>query len=315
MSKAIFRLEKIKTNDAIRKSSAHNFRFQKVENADANKLKDNVVLKKPASTNLLKAFNNKIESEKITVRNSQTVKMLDLFFSASPDFFQNMSKKKSVKYFKDCVQWAEDHFGKDNVMCAIAHYDEKTPHMHLQIVPNDHGKLNAKKWTAGRKMMSDMQTDFANHVINKGWKLERGVIGSTATHQSVKEFYTVVNESENYKPNLFTKIKAIKNISDVLEKTNSLMNYNKFMQNKYTEKNTMLKQKNKNRDSEINELTEKLETERNKNTIMQKQNSELKDKIESFEKEKILLHKKYHEVKTELNKLSNKNNNNGYNIK
>jgi len=307
MAKAIFRLEKIKTNDAIRKCSAHNFRFQKVENADENKLKLNRVLKKPESSNLLQTFNNKIESEKITVRNSQTVKMLDLFFSASPEFFQDMTRKKSTRYLNDCLQWAENHFGKDNVICAIAHFDEKTPHMHLQVVPNDNGKLNAKRWTAGRKMMSDMQTDFANHVIKKGWDLERGTIGSTANHKTVKEFYNMINNSVDNKPTLLSKVKSFTKIGSILETNNALKNYNNFMLSQYSEKNTQLKKQVEKRDDEIKKLSNDLESEKNKSIIKDRKYSDLLSQVEKETNKKNDFMQKYFQFRNELKRIDKNN--------
>ena len=61
------------------------------------------------------------------------------------------------------------------------------------IVPLKDGKLNAKHFTGGKKVLSQLQTDFAQDVGQRHG-LERGIEGSQAKHQTVKEFYAQVNQ-------------------------------------------------------------------------------------------------------------------------
>lgn len=35
----------------------------------------------------------------------------------------------------DNIEWLQDTFGKDNVISAVLHLDEKTPHIHATVVP------------------------------------------------------------------------------------------------------------------------------------------------------------------------------------
>jgi Plasmid recombination enzyme. len=44
----------------------------------------------------------------------------------------------------------------------------------------------------GRKLLSDMQTDFANRVSHIG--LERGIEGSRAKHTKIKEHYAEIQK-------------------------------------------------------------------------------------------------------------------------
>ncbi|PSW23637.1 hypothetical protein C9J19_20630, partial [Photobacterium phosphoreum] len=50
--------------------------------------------------------------------------------------------------------------------------------------------LNCKHFLGGRKTLSDMQTNFHKHVSHFG--LDRGVERSVAQHQTVKEFYSKI---------------------------------------------------------------------------------------------------------------------------
>lgn len=54
--------------------------------------------------------------------------------------------------------------------------------------------MNAKKWLGGKKTLSEMQTDFWQRV-GRGHGLERGIEGSVARHQTVKEYYTAISRA------------------------------------------------------------------------------------------------------------------------
>ena len=81
----------------------------------------------------------------------------------------------------------------DNVVGWSIHRDELAPHLVAYIVPLKDGKLNAKHFTGGKKVLSQLQTDFAQDVGQRHG-LERGIEGSQAKHQTVKEFYAQVNQ-------------------------------------------------------------------------------------------------------------------------
>ncbi|WP_414811527.1 plasmid recombination protein [Paracoccus sanguinis] len=83
------------------------------------------------------------------------------------------------------MDWLEERHGKENVLSAVIHRDEATPHMTVMTIPlDDRGKLSA------------MQTDFAERV-GKPHGLERGVQGSKATHERVKSAYAHLNDPEH----------------------------------------------------------------------------------------------------------------------
>ena len=67
------------------------------------------------------------------------------------------------------------------------------PHLAVYVVPLKDGKLNAKHFTGGKKVLSQLQTDFAKDVGQRHG-LERGIEGSQAKHQTIKEFYAQVNQ-------------------------------------------------------------------------------------------------------------------------
>ena len=93
------------------------------------------------------------------------------------------------------VKWLKDYFGEDNVISAILHQDEATPHIHAMVTPIDRDsgepKFNAKKWLGGRALMSQMQTSYAKSMEQFG--LKRGEENSRASHQDLQTFYRALN--------------------------------------------------------------------------------------------------------------------------
>jgi hypothetical protein len=123
------------------------------------------------------------------------VHALEFLVTASPEAMNAMSREEQDSYFEQSVEWLKERHGAENVISAVVHRDETTPHLTAMIIPLDENeKLNARKFTAGRKAMADMQTEFADRV-GQGFGLERGVAGSDADHQSIRKYYTRVNEA------------------------------------------------------------------------------------------------------------------------
>ena len=92
--------------------------------------------------------------------------------------------------------WAVDNYnyfakmyGKENIIRATVHLDEKTPHMHLIVVPlTPDGRLSAKEYTGLPKRLRDLQNDYAKEIGAK-WGLSRGLENSPRKHVETKAFY------------------------------------------------------------------------------------------------------------------------------
>ena len=103
------------------------------------------------------------------------------------------------------LKWLRDTFGEDNVVSCVLHMDEKTPHLHATVVPIVTGERirksreGEKKYETksgprlsaddvmGRARLSTYQNTYAEAMRKFG--LQRGVVGSTARHQSNGEYY------------------------------------------------------------------------------------------------------------------------------
>lgn len=188
---AILRVGKIKTKGQLGAALSHNFRERHTPNADLDRLHENTVLKGPENGRDVIAAWEARAPEKIR---KNAVHALEYFVGASPEKMAVMSRTQQDAYFRKALGWFEDRHGKDNVLSAVIHRDETTPHMQILVIPLDaRGRLNARELVGGRATLSRMQTDFA-HEVGISFGLERGRERSQATHQTIKEYYAHAQE-------------------------------------------------------------------------------------------------------------------------
>ncbi|EEL31223.1 hypothetical protein bcere0019_56360 [Bacillus cereus Rock3-28] len=69
----------------------------------------------------------------------------------------------------------KERYGEQNIIHAAVHLDEKTPHMHVGMVPVTEEKKLSAKQIFNRKELVSLQDDFHAHMVEKGFNLKRGV--------------------------------------------------------------------------------------------------------------------------------------------
>ncbi len=122
---------------------------------------------------------------------------------------EQMMKIESQGKMKDWInanlKWLKETYGEDNLVSAVLHMDEKTPHIHATVVPIVQGarkrreREGEKKYrvNTGPRLSADdvMSRGRLRHYQNtygaemKSFGLERGVVGSTAKHVVNSDFY------------------------------------------------------------------------------------------------------------------------------
>ena len=112
--------------------------------------------------------------------------MCSFVVGSDREFFGKLSPREQQQFFVDCVRFFAEKYGEENIISAIVHMDETTPHLHLNLVPIADGRLSAKT-LFGRKELQSLQTDF-HSAVGKKWNLQRGREGSQAKHLSTAEF-------------------------------------------------------------------------------------------------------------------------------
>ncbi len=212
---AILRTSKIKSFGNLGGSSKHVKRDRETPNADENRTPDNVVL--IGSGDPEKDVKNRLKEAGIEKIRKNGVIAVDFVLTASPEYFRpdNPDKagywdnEKLEKWKEKTVDFLKQEYGK-NMVSAILHLDEATPHIHAYMVPiNEKGRLTARDFFGGKEKMIALQDKYHEQVQALG--LERGERGSKAKHTSIRQYYSRTNapgaEAPKYDASLYEGIK------------------------------------------------------------------------------------------------------------
>lgn len=195
------------------------------ENIDATRTHLNVALVGDMQTNYYQIAKQRITDIRGGVSPSECVKneegkvitqklrkdavwTADTVISASPEFFKekfNWDKDNPEKadfkgmneYFKNGVEFMQQKYGKDNVIGAIVHYDETTPHLHVHWTPIQEQKLSYKALSSPNQLRA-LQTEFNEYIRGKGYELERGEVDSKKKHlkQQTEKLNIAIKEND-----------------------------------------------------------------------------------------------------------------------
>ena len=106
---------------------------------------------------------------------SDSVRVVEVLVTASPEFFKGKKKAEVRAYFNEALDFMQKHKSKDTIISAVVHMDEKTPHMHLCFVPlTEDKRLSAKEIVGNKKKLTWWQDEFWKHMVGKYPDLERG---------------------------------------------------------------------------------------------------------------------------------------------
>ena len=150
------------------------------------------------------------------------VRALRVMLSGSPEDMKRIRQAGQLDaWAKDSCGWLQKTFGKENVVSAVLHLDEKTPHIHATVVPITRGECRKAKLERERNAASGKktyrtkkdrprlcaddvmardklkayQTTYAEAMAKYG--LQRGVEGSEAKHISTQQYYREVFVRKN----------------------------------------------------------------------------------------------------------------------
>lgn len=194
MSYLVLHMDKFK-KEAIRGIQSHNRRERESHSnpdIDYDRSATNCELHESASANYAEAIQNRIDDLLLvkTVR-KDAVHMCGIIVSSDSTFFQKLSPEDTRRFFEESKAFLTDFVGAENVVSAMVHMDEKTPHMHFLHVPvTPDGRLNANKIYT-RQSLRKLQSELPAHLQRRGFAIERGVEqkpGSAKKHLDTREF-------------------------------------------------------------------------------------------------------------------------------
>ena len=133
-----------------------------------------------------------------------SVKFVDTLVTVSPGFAK-AHEAEMPEYFNRAFDFLKERVGEENIISAVVHMDEKTPHLHATVVPIVTGERVRRKREGEKKYetksgprlsaddvmrrtkLHEYQNSYA--AAMKPFGLQRGIVGSTAKHQANSEYY------------------------------------------------------------------------------------------------------------------------------
>lgn len=203
MSYAIARLKKLKRSN-LTGSASHSARERETPNADPTQTNIRFIGSLDPEERLEDLVLAKIDEheQKRKIR-TDGVYCVEFLLSASPSYFRPdcptqagyYEPQKLDDWLEATHQWLADEYG-ERIVRAELHLDEATPHIHAYFVPvDDEGQLRCNHFFDGRQKIQAFQDSYYETMRLIG--LERGIKGSRAQHQDIKDFYRIVEEGRD----------------------------------------------------------------------------------------------------------------------
>jgi hypothetical protein len=271
MGFVVLHIQKPKGNDSG--TTAHIERTVSPANADPERtyLNKEFIELPDGVDNRTQAIQHRIENAGIKRKISHNqVRALQIMLSGTPEDMQRIQNTgKLDEWCEDNIEWLQDTFGKENLVSAVLHMDEKTPHIHATVVPivtgerrkveeakKKQGEPNKKTYrkksvdtvrlcaddVMTRENLERFQDSYAERMDKYG--LQRGIKGSDTRHISTPQYYRelfVQNEDlkesigylEEEKQEVYEKVRDMYDRKD--EAREKFLNMHEYVQQKKKE--------------------------------------------------------------------------------
>ena len=220
MGYAVLHMEKTSGTDAA--MSAHIERTIKPKNADESRTHLNRELIKfpDGAENRTQAIQHRLDTAGLMrkIGNNQVRAIRVLLTGTHEDMERITNEGRLDEWCNDNLKYLADTFGRENIVSAVLHMDEKTPHIHATIVPivtgerrkarqdEQNGKKKYRKKNTqdvrlcaddvmARHKLKHYQDTYAQAMSKYG--LQRGVDGSLAKHIPTSQYYKELVERQD----------------------------------------------------------------------------------------------------------------------
>lgn len=211
MGYAVLHMEKTSGTDAA--MSAHIERTIKPKNADESRTHLNrELIKFPDGVeNRTQAIQHRLDTAGLTrkIGNNQVRAIRVLLTGTHEDMERITNEGRLDGWCNDNIRYLADTFGKENIVSAVLHMDEQTPHIHATLVPIVKGERKRKKKEEQvkkryRRKPTDTARLCADEIMTRaklksyqdtyaqamsGYGLQRGIDGSEAKHITTRQYY------------------------------------------------------------------------------------------------------------------------------
>lgn len=204
----------------------HNFRLnQNYSNKfiDRTKTQNNVILIKPAG-GLHKAAQRRLEEAVLPYvkrKLRSDANWVSEFVVTLP---KEITQPQDIKKFYEIVinHFAEK-IGTDNLLSAVIHMDETTPHLHLDFTPIKNHRLTSKE-VMTRSFLLSLHDELPHQLQKAGFSVERGTAAENAAERIEKsrDIKTYKQDMENEKQHLQKEIAILRKAKELLQ----IGNYN-----------------------------------------------------------------------------------------
>ena len=224
MGYAVLHLEKAKGADSG--MSAHIERTIQPKNADPTRthLNRELIQFPDGVRNRTAAIQHRLDTaglrRKIGKNQVQAIRVV--LTGTHADMEQIEQTGRLDEWCKDNIDWLRKTYGVENVVSAVLHMDEETPHIHATIVPivQKERKKQKKEQTAKKRYRTKAPAPrlCADEVMSRAnliryqdtyaeqmavYGLQRGIKGSEAQHISTHEYYrSLIAQGEDLQANV-----------------------------------------------------------------------------------------------------------------
>lgn len=151
-----------------------------------------------------RTYNYKTDIEKYINENKSSPRAVrkdavlvnEWIISSDSDFFKGLDENQTKQFFHSARNYFGQKYGDQNIRYAQVHMDERTPHMHLGIVPFTEDKRLSAKTIFNRQALQTIQEDFPKYLKEQGFDIERGQEHSDKKHLSVDEYKKLKDRTE-----------------------------------------------------------------------------------------------------------------------
>ena len=230
-SYAILRFSKRKAG-GVASADRHNERkksaYKSNPNIDPNRSKDNYHIIEPNGT-YKEGYSKRIEDAHCKTR-SNSVVMVETLITASPDFINAMSPHEQKHFFERAVDFISSRVGKQNIISAVVHMDETTPHMHLSFFPiTEKGKLSAKDLLGNRADLSRWQDSFYEYMSKEYPELSRGLPAYMTHRKHIPTYvFRQATELDQAYPRIVEALESINALNSGKKRSEALKVLNQY---------------------------------------------------------------------------------------